>query len=343
MAAIGAVDPAVEIVALGGDRSSIPQGLERTPEPAHLPTNAGWNIVGLPRAAAAAKVDLIHAPAYTGPFWSPVPVVLTVHDVSYALHPEWYPYRVGPARQWFYRRSALNATRILTVSRFSAGEIARAYAIPEARITVAPLGVDAFFTPGGSNPSVDLPAGVTGPYLLHVGDIHERRNLTMFLRAFEEVRQAGEITWPLSLVLVGVDRGVVADLRRRADEAGFGPSVIHLEHVSEQQLRALYRGATALVYPSLYEGFGLPLIEAMACGTPVIGSTAASIPEVAGDAALLIEPTDTSQWVAAITKVANDDRTRWAMKSKGLTRAATFTWERTARLTLDGYREAIGA
>ena len=126
-------------------RARCPPGVGHVAEPPHPPTNLGWTLVGLPRAARRAGVDVIHAPAYTAPFWSPAPVVLTIHDVSYERHPEWYPYRRDWARRAFYRRSAHVASQILTVSRFSAAEITAAYGIPAERMTVTPLGVDGAF------------------------------------------------------------------------------------------------------------------------------------------------------------------------------------------------------
>jgi glycosyltransferase involved in cell wall biosynthesis len=340
VAAVQALDGGVEFVALGGHAETIPSGLERSGEPMHPPTNAGWAVIGLPRAAARARVELIHAPAYTGPFWAGVPVVLTVHDVSYALHPEWYPNRIGPARQWFYRQSARSAVRILTVSEFSASEIVTAYGTPKRSITVAPLGVDEFFTPSDPDVPNDLPADVAEPFLLHVGDLHERRNLSVVIEALAEARRHFGSVAALSLVLAGIDRGVSGALCRLAEDAGIGDAVVSLGAVSDERLRALYRGAAALVYPSLYEGFGLPLLEAMACGTPVIASRNASIPEVVGDAGVLLDPTDVGQWVEAIM---NDGALRARLTAAGLRRAASFTWEQTARITLDAYREAASA
>ena len=342
-AALVALDEPLELVALGGaDTSAIPRGVGHVAEPAHPPTNLGWALVGLPRAAAAARVDVIHAPAYTAPFWATAPVVLTIHDVSYARHPEWYPYRRDLVRRAFYRRSARSATRILTDSAFSADEIVAAYAVPRDRITVAPLGVDDGFAPGEEGLSLDLPAGVTEPFLLHVGDLHERRNLAVVVDALLSVRQHFGAAPALSLVLAGVDRGIGEGLCAIAAEADAPDAVVLLGPVSEQRLRALYRGATALVYPSLYEGFGLPPLEAMASGTPVIASNCASIPEVVGDAGLLLEPTNVQAWTDAILKVLQDEALRRRLRASGVQRAATFTWERTARITLDVYRQAGG-
>jgi alpha-1,3-rhamnosyl/mannosyltransferase len=339
--ALTRLDDAPEIIALGGtDSSRLPRGVGHLAEPPHPPTNLGWTLVGLPRAAARARVDLIHAPAYTAPFWSRVPVVLTIHDVSYELHPEWYPYRRDWARRAFYRRSARSAAHVITVSTFSAGEITAAYSIPASRITVAPLGVDPAFAHADAGGG-ELPAGITEPYLLHVGDLHERRNLAVVVDAVLEARRHFGGAAGLSLVLVGIDRGVGESLCAIAAEADAPDAVVLLGQVSEERLQTLYHGATALVYPSLYEGFGLPVLEAMAAGTPVIASRAASLPEVLGDAGVLLDPLDAGAWAKAIVRVVNDEHARERMRHAGRARAATFTWERTARATLDVYRRVL--
>ncbi|MBI4263025.1 MAG: glycosyltransferase family 4 protein [Acidobacteria bacterium] len=337
-----AVDPTLHIVALGGvDSSALPSGVGHVAEPAHPPSNLGWTLMGLPRAAARASVDLIHAPAYTAPIWSGVPVVVTIHDVSYERHPEWYPYRRDWLRRAFYRRSARAAAHVVTDSTFSAAEIAAGYGIASARIAVVPLGVDAGFAPADPDVPCELPAGVAAPYLLHVGDLHERRNLGVVVEALLTARRRFGAVPAASLVLAGVDRGVGDGLCATAARAGAPDAVIRLGEVSEERLRTLYRCATALVYPSLYEGFGLPLVEAMASGTPVIASRAASIPEVVGAAGLLLDPTDTSAWTDAIVRIMNDELLRARMRAEGLVRAADFTWERTALLTLDVYHRVL--
>jgi alpha-1,3-rhamnosyl/mannosyltransferase len=298
-------------------------------------------LVGLPRAAARARVDLIHAPAYTAPLWSRVPVVLTIHDVSYARHPEWYPYRRDWLRRAFYRRSARAAAHVITDSAFSAAEIAAAYAVAPSRITVVPLGASREF--GAVPPSgADLPAGVTEPYVLHVGDLHERRNLGTVLDAVLAARRHFGGAAGVSLVLAGVDRGVGRALCAIAAEADEPDALVLLGAVEDERLRALYHRATALVYPSLYEGFGLPVLEAMASGTPVIASRAASIPEVAGEAGILLDPVDVDAWADAIVTLVNDEGRRSLMRAAGLARAASFTWERTARETLAVYRQVLG-
>jgi glycosyltransferase involved in cell wall biosynthesis len=332
----------LEVVALGGDAATIPSGIERVSASAHPPSNAGWTLIGLPRTAARAGVQVLHAPSYTAPFWASIPVVLTIHDVSYELHPEWYPYRRDRLRRYFYRRSAKTASRVLTVSMFSASEIARAYGIPREGITVTPLGVHGTFGAGDPNLPLDLPAKVSEPYLLHVGDLHERRNLTVVVDALLEARRHFGAAAAVSLVLAGVDRGVGDGLCAMAAEAGAPEAVVLLGSVEEDRIHALYRGALAVVYPSLYEGFGLPLIEAMASGTPVLASHEASIPEVLGGAGLLLDAREVAAWREAIIRLVNDETLREDLRARGLARAATFTWQRTARLTLEAYREVAG-
>jgi glycosyltransferase involved in cell wall biosynthesis len=336
------LEDAPEIVALGGD-TGIPAGLARIEAPAHPATNAGWTLVGLPLAAAKAGVDLIHAPAYTAPFWAPAPVVLTIHDVSYERRPEWYPYRRDRLRRAFYRRSARAASRILTDSEFSAGEISAAYGIARESMTVAPLGVSAAFGPATAGVPCELPSNVTAPYLLHVGDLHERRNLMVVVEALLEARRHFGALPALSLVLAGVDRGVGDALCAVAREADAADAVVRLGVVDEERLHMLYRCAAALVYPSRYEGFGFPVLEAMASGAPVIASRAASIPEVVGDAGILLDPDDVHGWAAAIAAVINDEQQRGTMRAAGLARASQFTWERTARATMGVYRQVVAA
>ncbi len=342
LSALAALGDELEVVALGGDRAAVPTGVAHVREPAHPPTNLGWALVGLPRAARRARIEVLHAPAYTAPLWGTAPVVLTIHDVSYARHPEWYPYRRDLVRRAFYRRSARRATMILTDSDFSAGEIVAAYGIPRERVVIAPLGVDPRFSPAATADAPELPREIRRPFVLHVGDLHERRNLATLVDAVVGARRHLCGAAAVSLVLAGVDRGVGDALCAIAADAGVPEAVVRLGPVGEDLLMSLYRGAVAVVYPSLYEGFGLPVLEAMACGTPVIASRAASIPEVLGDTGVLLDPLDVRGWTDAIVQVINDDDRRAAMRSKGLARASLFPWARTAQITLDAYRRAAG-
>lgn len=172
------------------------------------------------------------------------------------------------------------------------------------------------------------------PFLLHVGDLHVRRNLPLAIEALADARH--RLGGPLSLVLAGVDRGVGGRLDEQAAAAKV--PLIRRGATDDAELRSLYRSASALVYPSRYEGFGLPVLEAMACGTPVIASRAASIPEVLGDAGILLNPDEPAAWADAIVSVMTDGAQQARMRAAGVARAAEFTWARTARMTLEVYR-----
>src|SRR4029079_4009710 len=185
--------------------------------------------------------------------------------------PEWYPYRRDWMRRAFYRWSARAADPVLTVSSFSASEIADMYGLPPERMTVVPLGVSGAFASADALPA-SLPAEVTTPFLLRIGDLHERRNLAIAVEAVLEARRHFGALPALSLVLVGTDRGTGEALRALAARAGSPEAVVRIDRVEEPVLRELYRSATAFVYPSRYEGFGLPLLEALASGAPVIAS-----------------------------------------------------------------------
>lgn len=331
--ALRRLDRPLTLVALGG-QGPAPSGVEHRPEPWHPPTNLGWTAVGLMRAARGAALDVYHAPAYTAPPVGVHPLVLTVHDVSYATHKEWYPHQGGALRQWFYRASIRAADVLITDSEFSRAEITAAYGVAPDRIRVIPLGVSPVFTPG---PALTNVPGVPQPYVLHVGDLHERRNLRVALDAVLRLRAGGAST--LTLVLAGNDRGTGAALVTRAAEQGQPDAVRWLGSVSDESLVTLYRGAAALVYPSRYEGFGLPLVEAMACGIPVLASRAATADEVAGPAAVLLPPDDPNAWGDAIRMVLENSEHASELRRRSVARASVFTWQRTAEMTWEVYKE----
>ena len=339
-AALAAADRTICPIAVGApDELVLPPGIARVDAGRSLPTNAGWMLSGLPHAARRARLDLFHAPAYTAPIRGPRPLVVTIHDVSYARHPEWYPYKRDAVRRAFYRFSAAWADRIVTDSVFSKREIAAAYGVSPARIDVVPLAAASAFCAG---PSLPLPATMPARFVLHVGDLHARRNLEMVARALDRVRRKSSTLSDVSLVLAGIDRGTGSDLARLSDRAGGrAPLITFAGTVSEPMLVALYRSAAALVYPSRYEGFGLPVLEAMSCGTPVIAANTSSIPEVLGDAGVLLPSEDEDAWHVAIARVLDDPGHVAQLTARGLARAASFSWQRTALETAAVYRKLL--
>lgn len=324
--------PDVVGVALGTSAAHVPAGMAVAQAGPSLPTNFGWCASALPRAIARSGADVAFAPAYTAPLWGRTPLVATLHDVSYARRPEWYPNQMSPARQWFYRRSAVRSATIITDSEFSRAEITAAYGIPAAKIVVIPLGV----TPGFLHVTRVLrPDDVV---ILHVGDLHPRRNLAMLLDVVLALRRDPHLSVRPRLVLLGVDRGVADGLRA---QAASDPEALHLaSDVDDATLLEWYSRASVFAYPSRYEGFGLPVLEAMAAGVPVVASAAASVPEVVGEAGLLCDPDDGRAWRDGVMAVLTNPTRAAAMAAAGRTRAADFTWARTAARTATVFRDA---
>ena len=359
-----ATNAPVDFVAVGTPAGSdLPASLTKGPGIANLPTNLARAVVSLPWAVGRAALDLFHAPAYTSPLVGTTPVVVTIHDVSYARRPEFYAHPAGHMRQWFYRRSALRAARIITDSVFSQREITAAYDVPASRIAVVPLGVGAPFTAGGErdpgpdpstrpNEAASLRAsgpglrteGVRQPYFLHVGDLHPRRNVEMAARAVVEISRGRAAAGgaPVQLVCAGTDSGSAAAVRAVFNGAGLPGAVCLTGAVSENELLALYRGASAFVYPSRYEGFGLPVLEAMACGIPVVALRAGSVPEVLGDAGILVDEGDDRGFIEALTSLLARRDLAVDLAERGAARARAFTWARTARETMAVYLDCLG-
>jgi alpha-1,3-rhamnosyl/mannosyltransferase len=341
--ALSRIAPDVDVVAIGArDGDDLPAGV--TPRPARsFPTNLGWMAASIPLAARGAALDVFHAPAYTAPLWGVHPQAVTIHDVSPVRKPEWDAYSNDPVRRAFYKRSALAADRVITDSEFSRAEITAAYGIPPERIAVVPLAAADVFSPGAFDPSA-APRGVRTPFFLHVGDLQIRRNVVTALDALLAIRHRrsrdGEA--PV-LVCAGVDRGISETLTSRAAAADDAAAVVLTGRVSDADLVNLYRGASALVYPSRYEGFGLPVVEAMRCGIPVLASDAGPLPEIVGDAGILLEPLDVGRWRDAMTRVLDDPAHAQRLAGASRVRAADFSWTATARKTLDVLRACAAA
>jgi len=298
--------------------------------------------VSLPWAAARDRVDLLHATFVPPPALSR-PLVFTMHDVSMFEHPEFYPPAIRLRLVALLRRGLASARVVLCVSEHTRRTVAERFGLPETRLAVAHHGVDARFRPQepeAARACVAEGLGVESPYLLHVGKYEERKNLPRLIAAFARFREkTGDDT---RLVLAGKPSWVAKSVTRAIARHGVGEFVVELGHVPEETLPALYSGARAFVFPSLWEGFGMPVLEAMASGTPVLTSDRTSLPEVAGDAAVLVDPESHDALVDALVRICSDDDLRGRLRARGLERAATFTWEGCARQTLRAYEQALG-
>src|SRR5262245_4877065 len=311
-----------------------------------LPGSKGRNVLAwthrdVPRLLRREPVALAHFPFYTLPLSLPCPAIVTIHDVTFSLHPEWFPLRARVAFGLFAPRAARRAAHVLTVSERSRRDIIERYGVPAGRVTAVPLAAGATFTPR-SDEEIERAArlhGLKRPYLLHLGSLHPRRNLDRLLDAFAGL---GEEAANVTVVLVGRLERPYRALDPMIRARGLAGRVVHLGYVPDEDLPAIISGALALVYPSLYEGFGLPILEAMACGTPVVTSNVSALPETAGDAALLVDPLSTGEIAKALRSIMTEPDLRARLREAGLARASGFSWRRAAEGTLAVYRSVLG-
>ena len=276
------------------------------------------------------KADMVHYPTGIGPRFSRLPVMLTVHDMCFFHHPEWF----SPSRALYYRGTMAagihRANHIIADSQATAEDIIHFMGIPEERIDVVPLGVDACFAPASTEEKqrVCQQNNLPERFFLFVGTLEPRKNLARLIQARSMVRDK-------------VPPLVIAGRHGWGDMISFPPDIIRLDHIAQEHLPALYSAATAFIWPSLMEGFGLPPLEAMACGTPVLTSNTSSLPEVVGDAAIKVDPLAVDALADGMVALAQDDALGERLRRKGLERAAGFTWRSTAEKTVAVYEKVF--
>jgi glycosyltransferase involved in cell wall biosynthesis len=299
--------------------------------------------LGVPLPGWPPPCDVVHATDVVSPRAMRVPIVTTVHDLSFVVMPEHHTQLNRANLSWIAPRAVRHATRVIADSRATASEIHTHYGAGDDKVRVVYPGCDlARFRPqpaANAAPTLTRLA-VRAPYVLFVGTWEPRKNLQLLLEAFAVLVAEG---LPHTLLLVGGAGWKHEAAERRMHELGVEARVQRLGHVNDDNLPDLYRAASVFVYPSLYEGFGLPPLEAMACGVPVVTSDAASVREVVGDAALTVPARDAAALAAALRAVLSSEEVRNRLAAEGPRRAATFTWERTARETAAVYAEAVSA
>lgn len=289
-------------------------------------------------------VDVLHV-QFTAPPFCPCPTVVSIHDLSFEHLPQTFSRRSRTQLRLTVRHSARRAARILTLSEDTRRDLMETYGIEAERIRAIPLAAPAHFAPVEDTSELQRVRhnyGINGDYLLSVGSIQPRKNLTRLVRAYASLRGDYSADKLPKLVLVGKCGWLYNDTLRALDEFGVRESVILTGYVPHRDLPALYSGALCFVYPSFFEGFGLPPLEAMKCGTPVIVGNRTSLPEVVGDAGLAVDPFDVDAIADAIKKLMNDSDLRRELSVKGKQRAAGFDWLETARRTLKVYEEVAG-
>jgi glycosyltransferase involved in cell wall biosynthesis len=279
--------------------------------------DVGWYLAALPLRARLDGVDVLHCPTHRAPMRSSVPLVVTLHDIAVLRHPELFNRWTRSYSRVVLPRVARAARLVIAASEFTRGELLSLLDLPEEKVRVIPHAVGAPFVADGE--------AAFGDYVLTVGTLEPRKNLDRLVDGF--ARAAG----------LNGSRLLVAGMRGWGDVDVSGDRVQQLGFVPDDELARLYRGARCVAYLSAYEGFGLPLVEAMACGAPVVAANAGSAPEVTGGAAVLVDPSDPDAIAAGLAEAI--DR-REELRALGLERAQAFSWDAVARATVDVYREA---
>lgn len=299
--------------------------------------------IDLPRRLRQDRPNLLHV-QYTAPVFCPVPVIVSVHDVSFLEHPEYFtPFRALQLKLTVHR-TVKSAARVLTPSEFSKRRILEAYGMAEEKVVVLPNGVCSSFRPISREVAqrfAQSSLGLSVPFVLTVGDLQPRKNHATLIRAFERlVREYPQL--PHHLVVVGKETWHAAAVRAAAKKSSVADRIHFTGFVTDDDLLKLYGACDMFIYPSFYEGFGLPILEAMACGRAVACSNTSAMPEVADSAALLFDPHSVDDILFSMRDLLLNPELRSRMERLGAQRAPMFSWEKTAAQTLELYYEIAG-
>ncbi len=302
-----------------------------------------WEQTAFPAMLRRSGADVLLSLHYTMPLVKPLPQVVVFHDMTFFLFPHLHTFSKRHFFRWMIRQSARRADHILTVSESTRQDTLRFSDAPPEKITAAPLGVTPDFHPIDDAAALE---GVRARYalpqrfVLFVGLLEPRKNLPALLRAFQKVAPACP---DVQLVIVGRKGWMYEQALHLVTSLGLQGRVHFTGYVTQQDLPVVYNLAEVVAYPSLYEGFGLPVLEAMACGKPVVTSNRSAMPEIAGQAAVLVPPESPDALAQALARLLESPEERVRLSAAALRRAAQFTWQRTARLTLDACRKVMKA
>lgn len=338
---LGEADRRLRLTAMlgGGPAANMAVGLARSRWPtSRAPVRALWEQSVQPWVLHQIGADLVHGPVFTAPLLSPCPAVITIHDLSFIRFPRLF----RPANRVYLtlmtRLSAERARRLIAVSTHTAIESTQLLGIPRERIDVIYHGVDPDFRP---LPAEEIAAfrerrGLPERFVLCVGTLEPRKNHAKLVEAFAHMRDGG-----VKLILAGGRGWLYDDVAGKVESLGLRDAVAFPGYVENSELPLWYNAATIVAYPSLYEGFGLPVLEAQACGTPVLTSNVSSLPEAAGDAAMLVDPNNVEALAAGLHRLLTDELLRRELRERGLAHASQFTWSHAACQTVQTYRQAV--
>lgn len=290
-----------------------------------------WDQILLPAYLKRDKVNIFLSPYIKAPFFSPCPFITTIHDLLFLVTPEYTGWRHKPYNEifkMFGKAVSKRAKVIIADSEFSKSDIIKIFSVPEEKVHVIQLGISEEYCPVGNIDMIEEIKGnygIKGRYIFYVGNFKPHKNVGRLIEAFAEV---SSVFSDIKLVLGGKRDKFVPLLEGLAKKTGIMERIVFTDFIKDEDLPYLYSGAELFVYPSLYEGFGLPVLEAMACGTPVICSNTTSLPEVVGDSGMLIDTGDAKNITSAILTLLKDDKRREILIKKGLERAKGFAADR---------------
>jgi glycosyltransferase involved in cell wall biosynthesis len=308
------------------------------------PAHHRWERWALGLEVLARRPDVLHSPDFIPPAFGARRRVITVHDLSFLHYPE---HLTAESRRYYNEQigwAVAAADRISADSEHTRQDLIRLVGAPPDKVRTIPLAANPLYRKPVAAEAVGATLaglGLEAGYVLFVGTLEPRKNVPLLLRAYQTARGEGGVTVPL--VLVGSKGWLYDEIFATVEVLELRDAVRHLGGVDDATLAHLYHGAGLLAMPSLYEGFGLPALEAMHCGCPVVASDRGSLPEVVGEAGLLLPPDDTAAWAGAMVRVLGDGALRAEMARGGRRKAETFSWEMTARATLALYEEEAAA
>lgn len=299
-----------------------------------------WEQTSLPRQVRRLRVDLLHGPAFSIPAAASIPVVVSVPDLSFRLFPAYHPRGRRLYLDLVARVSLARARAVIAISESTKQDVCRVYGVPAERVYVTPLGVSERFYPRTESEKAEFLSRLgIGPFIYYQGTLEPRKNLLTLVEAYRRLRQTGGL--PHKLVLGGAPGWGHEAIREAVERYGLEEQVVFLGYVSSEESPDWYGAADLFVYPSAYEGFGLPPLEAMASGTPVVTADTSSLPEVVGEAGVMVSPGDATALAGAMGSLLGDRARLAELAQAGRERALSFTWSATAEATAEVYRRCL--
>ncbi len=300
-------------------------------------------VTHFPRRCQQDNIDILHV-QYIAPFRMKNQFVVSVHDILHETIPEFFPWKMRKAMSYLYPRSLKNAARVIALSQYTKDELIGRYNIEKHQICVVYPGVSTTFTKSDDRETIEKTKskyGIDGEYILFVGRIEPRKNVAGLIEAY--LKLPTHIIEKYKLIISGMVDPLLSDKDLLLLQSQKNQGIMHVGAVSQEDLPSIYSGATLFAYPSYGEGFGLPVVEAMACGVPVLTSNVTALPEAAGDAGVLVDPQESAKIAQKMCMILENAELQNTMRTKGIDHVAQFTWKRTAKCVAEVYDELLSS